>query len=264
MPQAREHGPVVLVVEHEEACPPALLGRWLAEAGLAVRTRRPWAGEPLPGPPGAGGGAYDGLVVLGGSMGATDDVRVPWLAPLKGLLREAVAADLPVLGVCLGHQLLAAALGGEVAANPRGQQVGVLDVGWCPEAAHDPLFGPLTATIEQGVQWNHDVVTGLPPGAAALARAAGGELQVARFAPRAWGVQLHPEVDRAIVAAWVGGARADYLERGIDAEAALDEIGAAQADLEAGWAPLGHAFAELLRDPVARATRSTRAARGSR
>lgn len=249
-PQTREHGPVVLVVEHEEACPPALLGGWLADAGVTVRPCRPWAGDPLPDAPGARGRTYDGMVVLGGSMGATDDDRVPWLAPLKELLRGVVAAEVPVLGVCLGHQVLAAALGGEVVVNPGGQQVGVLDVGWLPEAAHDPLFGPLVADVERGVQWNRDVVASLPPGAAALARAAGGELQVARFAAQAWGVQLHPEVDRPMVAAWVGGARADYLERGIDPEAALDEIEAVQAELEAAWAPLAHAFAQRLRAPA--------------
>ena len=82
--------PVVLVVEHEAACPPAHAGRWLAEAGCAVQVCRPYAGEPLPELAG-----YDALLVLGGSVGANDEAEAPWLAPLKDMLRE--AAWRPVL-----------------------------------------------------------------------------------------------------------------------------------------------------------------------
>lgn len=243
-PQAdRSDGARVLVVEHEAACPPALLGAWLTDAGLALEPCRPWRGDALPRDP----AAFDGLLVLGGSMGAHDDDSVPWLPPLKELLRGAVAAGVPVLGVCLGHQLLAAALGGEVVVNPRGQQVGVLDVGWLPEAADDPLLGPLVGSADRGVQWNRDVVGTLPDGAASLAVTGLGELQAARFGPRAWGVQVHPEVDRSIVAAWVGGARDDYLERGIDPEVPLAAIEAEQPGLEATWRALATGFADQVR-----------------
>ena len=247
-PHARPgDGPTVVVVEHEEACPPALLGRWLADAGVRLRPCRPWAGDALP----AGPAGFDGLLVLGGSMGANDDAEVPWLSPLKALLRDTVRAGVPLLGVCLGHQLLAVALGGTAGRNPRGQQVGVLDVGWLPGSADDALLGPVSAGAARGVQWNKDVVTALPAGAVALARTPRDELQAARFGPCAWGVQLHPEVDRAMVAAWVGGARDDYLERGIDPEVPLAEIDAAQEELEAAWEPLAHGFADQVRRAVA-------------
>ena len=120
-------------------------------------------------------------------------------APVKQLIRDCVAAGTPVLGICLGHQLIAAALGGTAERNPLGQQVGVFDVGWLPEAGQDELVRDLGPV--RGIQWNHDLVTALPDGAVALARTPQGELQVARFAPRAWGVQLHPEADEHIVVA---------------------------------------------------------------
>ena len=163
-----EHRPVVLVVEHEPACPPAHFGTWLTEAGAELRVCRPWAGDELPG----ARRRRRRSLVLGGSMGANDDDTCPWLGAVKDRIREAVASGLPTLGICLGHQLVAVALGGRSEPNAAGQQVGLFDVGWTPEAANDELVGPVAAP-RRGVQWNNDVVTELPDGAVALASTAG-------------------------------------------------------------------------------------------
>jgi len=233
----------VLVVEHQASCPPALFGEWLAEVGVELEVCRPWAGDVLPAL-GAPGHGYDGVLVLGGEMGAHDDAAHHWLGPLKQGLREAVGAGLPVLGICLGHQLLAVALGGEVERNPHGQAVGLLETGWEPAAATDPLTAGLPLG-KRGIQWNNDVVTSPPAGTTVLARTPEGDLQVARFGVRAWGVQLHPEADVEVVRAWAEGDRADHLERGIDQEAVLAAIDAARAELDDAWRPLAHRFAAL-------------------
>ena len=230
----------ILVIEHEAQCPPAHVGTWLDEAGADLDVCRPWAGDELPAL-----ASYDGLVVLGGSMGADDDALYHWLAPVKQLLREAVDGDVATLGICLGHQLLAVALGGESVPNHGGQQVGLFDVGWLEAAADDALVSGLGPV--RGVQWNSDVVTRLPAGAVALAETADGELQLARFAPRAWGIQLHPEVDVPILTSWAAGDRDDHLERGIDQEALLKEIDAARDELDAAWRPLAARFLALCR-----------------
>lgn len=228
----------ILVIEHQASCPPALVGVWLEEAGAVLDVCRPWAGDELPVL-----AAYDALLVLGGEIGANDDATVPWLAPLKELVREAAADELPTLGICLGHQVIAVALGGEVRRNPLGQAVGVLPTGWTAARDEDPLTGHLTGT--RGIQWNNDVVTRAPEGTVVLAESAAGELQVARFAPSVWGVQLHPEADGLIVQAWAESDRADHLERGLDQDAVLAEVDAARDDLDAAWRPLAHRFAEL-------------------
>ena len=127
-------------------------------------------------------------------MSANDDEVLDWIGPVKELIRDAVTEGVPTLGICLGHQLIGAALGGRVTPNPRGQQVGLIPVGWTDAAAGDRLFGGL-ATPRRGVQWNYDLLVEPPAEAVVLAQTPDGEVQVARFGPSAWGVQLHPEVD---------------------------------------------------------------------
>jgi GMP synthase (glutamine-hydrolysing) len=232
--------PRFLVVEHEPACPPAHLGTWLVDAGAELEVCRPWAGADLPGLAG-----YDAFVILGGSMGANDDATHPWLTTVKERVRDAVDVSVPTLGVCLGHQLIAVALGGTVEASPGGQQVGLYDVGWRPEANDDELVSGLSPTM-RGIQWNTDLVTALPDGAVALAATAEGELQVARFAPRTWGVQLHPEADEPVVRSWAAGDRDDHLERGIDQAAVLAGIDAARAELDEAWRPLATGLVALV------------------
>jgi GMP synthase (glutamine-hydrolysing) len=238
--------PQVLVVQHEVECPPARVGDWLLDAGCRLEIRHPYAGDPLPDPAHLPE-AYDAVLVLGGAMGADDDEHLGWIGPTKELLRVAAERELPALGICLGHQLMASALGGRVERNPLGQQVGILDVGWTAAASSDPLFGAL-ATSRRGVQWNNDLVTRLPEGAVELARTERREVQVARFGAAMWGVQLHPEVDAAIVASWVSDTERESLDqRGIDALGLIAEIDHARAELDEAWRPLSTGFAALVR-----------------
>lgn len=231
----------ILVVQHAGDCPPALVGDWLVDAGARTAVVRPYAGDELPVPDGLTD--FSGLLVLGGPMGALDD-DCPWLTPVKRLVGAAGRIDLPTLGICLGHQLIAVALGGAVATNPRGQQLGVLDVGWTAAAATDELFGPLAGEA-RGVQWNDDIVAQLPEDAVLLAATLHGEVQAARYAPRTWGVQLHPEVDVAVVAAWAASDAGSHESQGIDQAALLADIEGAQAELDDTWRPLASGFARL-------------------
>ncbi|MBS2938544.1 type 1 glutamine amidotransferase [Nocardioides sp. J2M5] len=231
--------PRVLVVEHQASCPPHLVGRWLEDAGCVLEVCRPYAGDPLPPPT-----AYDAVLVLGGDMGAYDDDRAPWLPAVRERVREAVAAGTPVLGICLGHQVLAVALGGEVARNPRGQTVGLQPVGWSDATADDAWVGGRTGD-EVAIHWNNDVVVAMPDGGVVLARTPGGEVQVARFADRAWGVQAHPEVDADVVAGWAADDRDDLVALGLDEAAVVAAVADAEARLEEHWRPLVERFAAI-------------------
>jgi GMP synthase (glutamine-hydrolysing) len=222
----------VLVVQHEDGCPPALFGKSLAEAGVDLDVRRPYAGDALP----TALSGHEGLVVLGGEMGADDDAEHPWLTPTKELLREAARDAVPTLGLCLGHQLIASALGGTVGRNPRGRQIGVYDVGWTGDAATDPLLAGL-ATRRRAIQWNEDLVLEPPPGATLLAATPLGEIQAMRFAPTVWGVQFHPEATPEMIGEWAA------QEPGPRADAGLCAVREAAVELELSWRDLGKAFA---------------------
>ena len=237
----------VLVVEHEAQCPPGWMGQWLHEEGCAVDVRRPYRGEELP----ERLDEHRSMLVLGGSMDAYSDERNPWLPQVKQLVRVAAESHVPTLGICLGHQLAAVALGGAVQANPRGQQIGVLEVGWSANAVHDPLLGDVAAA-RVAVQWNNDLVVVPPVGTEVLARTPAGELQAARFAPTVWGVQSHPEAGEEVVSAWAANDRDSAAERGVDVDAYLAEVASAREELVSSWRPLAARFATMSRE-VARA-----------
>jgi GMP synthase (glutamine-hydrolysing) len=234
----------LLVVQHEDDCPAGWLGEWMEAAGLALEICRPYRDSRVP----TTIDGYAGLLVLGGEMGAGDDGRCGWLPATRALVRSAVGAGSPVLGVCLGHQLVAAALGGSIIVNPKGRALGVTEVRRTAEGCDDPML----SAIEDGavaVQWNNDVVSTLPAGSTVLARDGRGDIQAARFAERAWGVQFHPEVSPSIFRSWVAGDP--------DGKGAPDDGGpgpaevAAQIDavaemLRRTWRPFAERFAELV------------------
>ena len=233
--------PPVLVVQNDPTDPIARLGQWLVEAGLELAVvDRTGVPATLDG--------YAGLIVLGGSMGATDDAVAPWLPQVRALLRAAVRAELPTLGVCLGGQLLAAAHGGRIGANPDGPEFGAQLVAKRSAAAGDPLFGSLPITPDV-IQWHYDAVTSLPAGAIQLASSPVCDNQAFRLGRLAWGVQFHIETTPEIVRSWAeedAEQLADY-----DLDLMLSRSDAAHADLVDVWRPFAHAFADVVRDPAA-------------
>lgn len=229
----------LLVVQPAPEAPPGWVGQWLTEGGVTLDVRHPYAGDALPDDL----TGHCGLLVLGGDMGANDDDQYPWLAPTKALVREAAEQRRPALGICLGHQIVAVALGGTAAVNPAGERVGLQRVGWLPEAAADPLGSVSGVTC---AQWNGDVVTVLPPGAVALARNGFGELQAARFAPTVWGVQWHPEVGAEICRPWAAQAAKDHPDKAAAYAVAIADLADAEAALQAAWRPMTRAFAAQL------------------
>lgn len=226
--------PRILVLQHEDDCPVGMIEPWLRRAGVDVDVLPAHGGRAVP----AALGDHVALVVLGGKMGAEDDAEHRWLLPTRALISATVAADRPFLGVCLGHQLGAVALGGQVRPNPAGPSHALVPFRPTAAGREDPLTGVLAAGSTV-LHWNDDVVTELPPGATLLADAPDGTVQAARFGRRAWGVQFHPEVDAAIVGRWSQGPDPDADRT------AIAELGRRRSDLHRGWEALLRRFARL-------------------
>ncbi|MDP6706367.1 MAG: type 1 glutamine amidotransferase [Alphaproteobacteria bacterium] len=185
-----------LVFQHIAVEHPGIFRRFLAEDGIAWDVVELDAGEPIPALDG-----YDALWVMGGPMDVWEEADYPWLPAEKAAIREAVEdRAMPFLGFCLGHQLLAVALGGSVGqmAEP---EVGFMQVTAQAAARQDPLFdGAEPALI--CFQWHGAEVTELPPGAQILASSPGCPVQAFRAAPRAWGFQYHVEITAETIPEW--------------------------------------------------------------
>jgi GMP synthase-like glutamine amidotransferase len=181
--------------------------------------------------------AYDAVLVLGGAMHADQDDRHPWLREENLFLQRLLDARQPVLGVCLGAQLLAKAAHADV-GPAREPEIGWLPVELTAAAREDPVFRVLPERFD-AFQW-HYYTHGIPAGGVELARSAVCT-QGFRLGDRAWGIQSHPEVTAAIVESWVA-------EEPDEAGAALLEESRSRL---AGWSELGRALCRAFFDVAA-------------
>ncbi|MGH3873181.1 MAG: type 1 glutamine amidotransferase [Pseudonocardiaceae bacterium] len=231
-------GARLLVVQPSDGDPPERLGEWLAGAGAELVLCRP----ATDGVPDSLVGV-DGVVCMGGAMGAHDDADHPWLAPLRWLLADAVARRLPVLGVCLGAQLLAVATGGIVRQAAEGPEAGTALVAKRDAAGHDPLFAPLPLTPDV-IQFHHDEIHRLPPGATLLASSPRHPNQAFRVGAAGYGLQFHIETSPTTVLSWV---RRDVVGAAAVPPWQLDHdhLEQVHADMAEVWAPLAVRFVAL-------------------
>ena len=191
----------VLAIVHQRDAGPGVFAEAIEAAGAELDE---WTLAERPQPP-ADPLGYDAVFILGGAMNVDEDDRHGWIAEERGLLVDLLEHEVPLLGLCLGGQLLAAAAG----AEPR--RAGRPEIGWhrvevSDEGADDPLLGPLAPGFE-AFQW-HSYEFPLPPGAVPLAHSEVC-LQACRLGERAWALQFHPEVSRADALHWIDNYQAD-------------------------------------------------------
>jgi GMP synthase (glutamine-hydrolysing) len=154
--------------------------------------------------------SFSGLIVTGSASSVTE--RAPWMLRTEALLRREVEKGTSVFGVCFGHQILAQALGGRVDKNPRGREIGSVKL-----EVLDPDATLFDDARDISVNATHvDTVVELPPGASVLARTALDQHAVLRFAPRAYSVQFHPELDGSLIGCYIHARRSLLEAEGLD------------------------------------------------
>jgi GMP synthase-like glutamine amidotransferase len=243
------------VVEHESDAGPGRLAPFLGPLDV----RRPYAGDRLP----ADLSDHAGLVVLGGEVCAWDDDKAPWLPATRDLLARATADALPVLGVCLGAQMLALACGGRAEPGDAGLEVGLCPVRVLPHARGDAFLAGVLGVLDGpdavlppggevpggdflAPQYHRDAITELPPDAELLAVGDVYGVQAFRVGERAWGVQYHPEVTDDDFTAWTTGGRASLIAEGRDPDALAASVTSASAYLDRLAAGHGGRFGSLV------------------
>jgi len=234
----------VLAIVHQ---PDAGLGVFTETIDAAGDRIEEWLPVRSPAPP-SDLRDYGAVITLGGAMHPDQEHDHPWLAAEKRLLGRLLEEGTPVLGVCLGAQLLAGVAGAEV------RRAGAPEIGWfpvrtTPAASGDRLLGPLAPSFE-ALEW-HSYEFSLPPGATSLARSERC-LQAFRIGNAAWGIQFHAEVSAPDLESWIDDWRSDpdAVAFGLDADALRAETVGALA----GWNELGRElcgrFLEVARSPA--------------
>jgi GMP synthase-like glutamine amidotransferase len=235
----------VLAIVHQADAGPGVFAEAIAAAGHELdEWRLPEVVEPPADP-----ASYDAVLTLGGAMNADQGDRHPWLAQESRLLAGLIERGTPLLGLCLGGQLVAGAAGAPVGRAPR-PEIGWHRVRLTGEGRNDPLLGPLAPSFE-AFEW-HSYEFPLPAGAVALAES-DVCLQAARIGERAWAIQFHPEVSAAGARGWIDDYRSDpdAVRIGIDSTALAAETDAKIAafnqlgrDLCTRWLQLAGRWAE--------------------
>jgi len=194
---------------------------WIVEGmGIAgqvkITTVEPHEDQRLP-----GCRQFSAVIISGSNAMITDNHA--WIIRAEKWIREAVASGIPFLGICFGHQLLAAALGGKVADNPNGIEVGTVEIHLQPHSATDALFADMPEIIPSHVSHRQSVLR-IPPGAVHLASSAMESNHAFRFGARVWGLQFHPEFNVEVAQGYLDYYRPVLVKRGVDVDTLTRQV----------------------------------------
>ncbi len=181
-----------------------------------LRVVEVFRGEPLPPPE-----FCLGVVITGAHCMVTENL--PWSLAIENWIPALVEAEIPLLGICYGHQLLGRAMGGQVDFHPGGKEVGTVAIELLPESNDDPLFGKQPQRFHVHATHAQSVIT-LPPGAVLLAESGFEPHHAFRVGRCAWGVQFHPEYNSGVMRDYITKQADDLAQSGQDVNTLLHEL----------------------------------------
>lgn len=204
----------VLFIQNGETDGPGFFAAVLSELGVGLKTVHAWNGEAVP----ASVEGFDGIALGGGGISVYERDRYPFLTQELALIRTARMHGVPLLGFCLGAQLIAESLGGKVFANHR-KEIGFFDIALSPAAADDALWSGVPRVVRP-TQWHGDTFS-LPPDAQLLGSSEITPNQLFRIGANIYGFQFHLEFDLPTLAGMIDPTDPYLLENGVDPAAFL-------------------------------------------
>jgi GMP synthase (glutamine-hydrolysing) len=235
----------ILAINHQHDAGPGVFAEAIRARGDTLDEWDLAESQEAPGEPPADPFGYDAVMTFGGAMHADQDDGIPWIVPERTLLRDLLAAETPLLGACLGAQLLAQAAGGEVRRMPE-PEIGWVDVEVTGQGTEDPLLGALKPGFT-GFNWHSYEC--LPPDDAAILARSESCVQAYRVGELAYGIQFHAEVNVTDANIWIDDWRSDE-----DAVRIALDADALRAETErqiAAWNQIGREMCGRFLDAVA-------------
>jgi GMP synthase (glutamine-hydrolysing) len=230
----------ILAMVYQDDAGPGVWGEAIQRRGVQLDQ---WPVPEEAGPP-ADPAGYDAVMTFGGAMHAHEEEGHPWLRTQKQMLADLIARGTPLLGACLGAQILCVAAGGQVRKMPE-PEIAWIDVELTPEGGADPLLGPMAPGFA-GFNW-HSYECLPPEGAAVLAKSSKC-IQAFRVGDSVWGIQFHAEVSAADAGHWMDDWRedAEAVRMGLDVDALREETNRRIA----AWNEAGRALCDRFLDAV--------------
>ena len=233
----------ILVVEHEADAGIGLVGERIEQAGAELTVVGPETGRDVP----RSAVGYDGVVVLGGSPSPTDE-SVTWFADVRALIRDCLDREVPLLGICLGAQLLGLVAGGRTDLLPGGPEIGVCTLRPTAAAEGDPLLGDLPVQI-RSLEWHFYEVRELPAGATSLVSSDRCGSQAFRVGRCAWALQFHLEALPHTAEAWSRNEEELLVANSLTGSLLVSQMREAEPELRATWSPVADRWLSLCGRP---------------
>ncbi|MEO7349251.1 MAG: type 1 glutamine amidotransferase [Terrimesophilobacter sp.] len=231
----------VLVVEHESNASIGLVGERIAAAGVEMTMVGPEIGVDVP----ISAHGFDGVIVLGGTPGPNDDDDAAWLPRVRELIADCLEREVPMLGICLGAELLAVVAGGRVDDVRNGAEIGLCDLALTDAAAGDPLFDGLEGELK-ALQWHTLEIHELPEGSVSLCASTRCPNQAFRVGAVAWGTQFHMEGLASTAVEWAREDSDELVTEGLSADHVISSMQQFEPRLREVWSTVADRWLALL------------------